>query len=84
MESLANDAKHETESLESKKVKVKGMTCNHCKQNVEEKLKSLDGIKDAYADLATGEVTISGNQLDLKEIKTGIETIGYEYWGESD
>lgn len=84
MESIVNEDEQATGSPESKKVIVKGMTCNHCKRNVEEKLKSLEGIERAYVDLSTGKVTISGNQLDLIKIKTGIETIGYEYWGEAD
>ena len=72
-----------TENMDSKKIMVKGMTCNHCKQNVEDKIKSYEGINEATADLTTGKVVISGNQIDLNKIKSGIESIGYDFKGET-
>jgi len=72
-----------TENMDSKKIMVKGMTCNHCKQNVEDKIKSYEGINEATADLITGKVVISGNQIDLNKIKSGIDSIGYDFKGET-
>ncbi len=56
---------------------VGGMTCNHCKANVENSIKSAPGVEDVAVDLATGKVNITGESIDLDEIKTGIESIGY-------
>ncbi len=56
---------------------VGGMTCNHCKANVENSVKSAPGVEDVSVDLATGKVNITGESIDLDEIKTGIESIGY-------
>jgi|WetSurMetagenome_2_1015567.scaffolds.fasta_scaffold33296_1 uncharacterized protein len=57
---------------------VGGMTCNHCKANVENSAKSEKGVKDVIVDLTSGKVIISGNSFDLSKIKAGIESIGYK------
>jgi uncharacterized protein len=65
----------------SEKIKtiwVGGMTCNHCKANVENSIKSSIGVKDVSVDLTTGKVNITGNSFDLEKIKSGIESIGYK------
>ncbi|TFH36263.1 MAG: heavy metal-associated domain-containing protein [Bacteroidia bacterium] len=59
------------------KIKVDGMTCNHCKANVENGAKSVKGVTEAVADLATGELTISGESLDMEKIRSNIEALGY-------
>jgi len=56
---------------------VDGMTCNHCKSNVENGAKSVKGVTEAVADLATGELTISGESLDMEKIRSNIEALGY-------
>lgn len=57
---------------------VGGMTCNHCKENVENSIKSVEGVEEVSVDLTTGKVNITGNSPDLSKIKTGIEEIGYK------
>ena len=54
------------------------MTCNHCKANVENSIKSSSGVKDATVDLVSGKVIIKVNSFDLDKIKKGIESIGYK------
>jgi len=56
---------------------VEGMTCNHCKANVENSVKSSEGVEEATVDLLSGTVVIKGNSFNLEKIKTGIENIGY-------
>lgn len=63
------------------RVKVMGMTCNHCKMNVENKLNAIQGVEEATVDLATGTVLIKGEHIDLKEVETDVEGIGYKYGG---
>ena len=58
---------------------VSGMTCNHCKANVERNLLALDGIEDVVANPQTSEVFIKGAHIDLDQIKKTIEEIGYTY-----
>lgn len=63
------------------KVKVQGMNCNHCKINVENGLKKIQGIDYAVADIVNGEVTIKGAVVDLSAIQLTIEEMGYVYRG---
>ena len=61
-----------------KTIMVGGMSCNHCKANVENSVKSAHGVEDVTVDLATGKVNITGGSFDLDEIRAGIENIGYK------
>ena len=64
------------------KLSVSGMTCNHCKTNVEKNIQSLEGIKFVEAFPDKNEVIVQGEGLDLDTIKKSVESIGYEYEGE--
>jgi copper chaperone CopZ len=57
---------------------VGGMTCNHCKENVENSIKSVEGVEEVAVDLTSGKVNIKGNSFDLTKIKSGIKDIGYK------
>jgi uncharacterized protein len=60
---------------------VSGMTCNHCKMNVEKRLKNLPGIESVIANPDTNEVELKGNEFDLEKIRLAVEDIGYNYKG---
>lgn len=64
------------------KVKVIGMSCNHCKINVETGLKKIAGVETALADIVNGEVTIKGENVNPDNIRSAIESLGYIYDGE--
>lgn len=70
------------ESMTTKSILVQGMTCNHCKANVENEIKSMDGVEAVQIDLSSGKVIISGEGINLNQVKSGVENIGYEYKGE--
>ncbi len=64
-------------------LKVEGMTCNHCKANVEKALKTLDGVEQAEVDLknAQVDVLINPNQASKEALKEAVETAGYKVLG---
>lgn len=64
----------------SKKYKVRGMTCNHCKEKIEKALKKKKDIKDAKIDLRTGilDLEYKSNEIALHSIKKVISQLGYE------
>jgi len=68
--------------MEQKTVLVNGMTCNHCKANVEKNLHTIEGVHAIDVDLATSKVKISGEKINLDKVKETVEGIGYEYVGE--
>ncbi len=67
-----------TDSMNSK-IKVEGMTCNHCKANVENGIKSIAGVVSTTADITTGEVKIEGENVDLEAVKNTVNGLGYKF-----
>jgi copper chaperone CopZ len=62
------------------KIKVEGMTCNHCKMAVERAAKSVDSVLEAVVSLEEKEVTLTmkpGELADLEQIKAVIQEAGY-------
>jgi len=70
--------------MAEKTVQVDGMTCNHCKMNVEKNLSALEGIENIEVDLQTSKVRIKGDKINLDQVKETVEGIGYAYKGEVD
>jgi uncharacterized protein len=66
-------------AAEIKTIHVGGMSCNHCRQNVENSIRSVAGVEEVNVDLATGKVDISGKSVDLAKVRRGIENIGYTF-----
>jgi uncharacterized membrane protein YraQ (UPF0718 family)/copper chaperone CopZ len=62
-------------------INVNGMTCNHCKNNVEKGVSEIEGVDEVHVDLANKEVKIQGENLQLDQIKEKIESLGYECKG---
>jgi copper chaperone CopZ len=58
-------------------LKVKGMTCNHCRMAVGKALEKA-GYKEYQIDLKTGEVKVSAPQVDVGVVKKAIEAAGYQ------
>jgi len=73
--------KKETKVMDSYKIFVKGMSCNHCKMNVEKALQSIDGVSGIKVELDQSMAFFTGDDIDLNEIKKSIEGVGYEYGG---
>ena len=60
--------------------KVEGMSCNHCKSNVETNIAKLDGVTSVSADLSTGNVVVEGNSTE-EQVKTVVESLGFVFKG---
>lgn len=58
-------------------VTVKGMTCHHCKNNVEKAILKVEGVEKVEIDLTTGKTTIYGN-ANKESLKHSVESIGFE------
>lgn len=58
-------------------IKVEGMTCNHCKANVESNLEKLDFVTKVSANINTQTVVVEGKDIDMNKVKNLIEEIGY-------
>ncbi len=69
----------EHDNMGTKRVKVEGMTCNHCKANVENNLVKLDFLRKVTADLSTGIVELEGDDINLDKVKDTVIGLGYKY-----
>ncbi len=68
-------------AMQNMKIIVKGMTCNHCEANVENGIISLEGVDSAKADQVSDRVVLSGENIDLQQIKEKVESLGYKFEG---
>ena len=59
-------------------INVTGMTCKHCKANVENNIKTLPYIEDVVVDLTDKSVTLTGKNIQLQEVKNLINDLGYK------
>lgn len=83
-ENLEENIKGEKSMKENKKliVNVEGMSCEHCKANVEKALNSLDFVEKAEVDLKDKVAFVSYSDLaNEKAIENAINEAGYEFKG---
>ncbi|RIV28763.1 copper chaperone [Alicyclobacillaceae bacterium I2511] len=65
--------------METQVLKVKGMTCQHCKRAVEGALQDLPGVAKAVVDLEKGEVSVNFSQPVAQNVlAAAIDEAGYE------
>lgn len=60
---------------------VEGMTCRNCKAHVENGIKTIPGIEEVIADFQTGEVKVTGTDINAGLVKSAVEKAGYRYKG---
>ena len=69
------------DSTEKIVVKVDGMTCNHCKANVEKGIRTVAGVETVEVDLNAKSATITGKAISIDAVKNVVEARGYEWGG---
>jgi len=57
---------------------VAGMTCNHCVMSVREEVGEIAAITDIDVDLATGRLTVAGENISDDAVKAAVAEAGYE------
>jgi copper chaperone len=61
------------------KVKIKGMSCQHCVMAVTKALKEIEGVQEVAVDLAGGEATFNETiAVDQTLVKEKIKKAGFE------
>jgi copper chaperone len=61
---------------------VTGMTCGHCVGSVEEEVSSVPGVTGVEVDLATGLLTVTGDEpIDDSAITAAVSEAGYQLAG---
>ena len=57
---------------------VKGMSCNHCRTNVEKAIASVSGVESVSVDLHAETATVVGEGFQDADIKEAVESIGFQ------
>jgi copper chaperone len=57
---------------------VPGMSCDHCKHAVTEKLSTVAGVAEVDVDLGTKLVRVTGDCIDDAALRAAIDEAGYE------
>ncbi len=70
-----------SDQINTMKISVTGMTCNHCKLSAENSISSVQGVKRVIADPDKSEVYIEGENINLDDIKKHIENVGFTFHG---
>ncbi len=65
------------------KIRIKGMSCQHCVRAVEQALSALDGVTEVQVSLEKGmaELICDENRCDVSRIEVAIKEEGYEFAG---
>lgn len=65
-----------------KKIKIEGMSCQHCVMAVTKALSALDGIANVQVDLKTGVAAYDETKpVDAKVVAEAIKKAGYDVVG---
>ena len=60
------------------KIKIKGMTCQHCVMSVTKALGTLPGVKNLRVDLVKGEAAFENTQnISRDSLRKAVEDAGY-------
>ena len=62
-------------------LKVEGMTCQHCVASVRKAVEGVEQVQEAIVDLASGLVTVRGDDLDRGALAAAIAKAGYRVTG---
>ncbi|HWT93390.1 MAG TPA: heavy metal-associated domain-containing protein [Solirubrobacteraceae bacterium] len=57
---------------------VKGMTCQHCVQSVQQEVSGVEGVEVASVNLPEGRLTVAGNGFADEAVRAAIDEAGYE------
>ena len=57
---------------------VQGMTCAHCVLSVREEVSEVPGVNAVDVDLASGRLTVTGQDVDDDAIRAAVTEAGYE------
>lgn len=67
-----------THTTENRDYTVDGTTCSHCALSVREEVSEVRGVSAVDVDLASGRMTVTGQDIDDDAIRAAVADAGYE------
>lgn len=69
--------------MKNSTLKIEGMSCSGCADNVEHALKEINGVDDVHVNLSEGiaEVQYDENKVDTVQFSRAIDEAGYKLNG---
>jgi copper ion binding protein len=67
-----------SQTTETRDYTVQGMTCSHCVLSVREEVSEVAGVAAVDVDLASGRLTVTGQEISDKAIRDAVAEAGYE------
>jgi copper chaperone len=67
-----------TTQTETRDYTVKGMTCSHCVLSVREEVSEIPGVSGVDVDLASGSLSVTGEQVVDDAVREAVAEAGYE------
>jgi len=61
----------------AQKIKIEGMTCQHCAMSVERAIEDVPGVKKVKVKLKANIAEVKG-EFDIGEISKAVESAGYK------
>ena len=63
--------------LTTRNYTVEGMTCAHCVLSVREEVSDVSGVTSVDIDLASGRMTVTGDEISDDAVRTAVTDAGY-------
>lgn len=64
------------------RIRITGMSCEHCAQRVTRALQGVKGVKGVQVDLRSGEAVLEHPEpVSMEEIRKAVESAGYGVTG---
>jgi copper chaperone len=67
-----------THTTERHDYTVHGMTCAHCVLSVREEVSEVPGVRAVDVDLASGHMSVTGENISDDAVRTAVAVAGYE------
>jgi copper chaperone len=67
-----------TQPDETRDYTLQGMTCSHCVLSVREEVSEVPGVSAVGVDLASGRMTVTGQDVDDDAVRAAVADAGYE------
>jgi copper chaperone len=67
-----------THTIQTRDYTVRGMTCAHCVLSVREEVSEVPGVSTVDVDLASGRMTVAGDDVRDDAVRAAVANAGYE------